>query len=156
MANIQKQMHDVSASLESNSFDLSERHLFSAKVGQCLPVYNKQVVPGDYFEIDPIAFLRTQRVNTASYARMRQHLDFFFVPYCQLFHQFGQMKYQRQDPISSANPNFSNGAPKNSPFISLGALYRNILCIDANLPAGTDITIQSTKRDKWRILRSTI
>lgn len=136
MANIQKQMKDVSADLERNAFDLSERHLFSAKVGELLPIYNKQVVPGDYFEIDPVSFLRTQRVNTASYARMRQHIDFFFVPYWQLWHSFPEFKYQRKDPVSALG-GFS--AVNTCPFMHLGDLYAQVLDINVDNPAATAV-----------------
>ena len=135
MANVQKQMRDVDANLQSHAYDLSERHLFSGKVGQLLPVYNKQVVPGDYFEIDPVAFLRSQRVNTASYARMRQHVDFFFVPYWQLWHRFGAMKYQRNDPTSA----YYTQLPVCSPYISLRKLYDAILHQGSNLGSGTEV-----------------
>lgn len=143
MANIQKQMTDVSASLESHAFDLSERHLFSAKAGMLLPIYNKQVVPGDYFEIDPVSFLRTQRVNTASYARMRQHVDFFFVPYQQLYHRFPEMKYQRMDPTIARKGNtHGRDLPIMSPWMSLQALYANVLrCTTANND-GTEVGTQ--------------
>lgn len=121
-------MTNVKANLQRNPFDLSERHLFSGKIGQLLPVYNKQVVPGDYFEIDPVLFLRTMKLNTASFARMRQHLEFYFVPYSQLWHEFPQFKYQRQDPVSSV---LDSGNPlleaKYSPYIDLCSLYNNIM-----------------------------
>lgn len=125
MADVHKQMTDVDANLQSHGYDLSERHLFSAKVGQLLPVYNKQVVPGDYFEIDLISFLRAQRVNTASYARMRQHIDFFFVPYSQLYHRFPEMRYQREDNTHATLP--VNGKPLMSPYVTLSDLYGQIL-----------------------------
>lgn len=126
---VAKQMRDVRADLETHSYDLSERHLFSCKAGQELPVYNKQVVPGDYFEIDPVAFLRTQRLNKPAYARMRQHIDFFFVPYWQLYHNFDQMKYQRHDPVS-ASTSLNQGLPKMSPYMTLQDLYAQVLRIN--------------------------
>lgn len=123
MADIYKQMTDVRANLEKNAFDLSERHLFTAKCGQLLPIYNKQVVPGDYFEIDPISFLRTMPLNTANFARMRQHIDVFFVPYCQLWHPFPEMKYQRSDETSTV---YHQGLM--SPYMTMYDLYKNVLC----------------------------
>lgn len=123
MADIYKQMTDVRANLEKNAFDLSERHLFTAKCGQLLPIYNKQVVPGDYFEIDPISFLRTMPLNTANFARMRQHIDVFFVPYCQLWHPFPEMKYQRADETSTV---YRQGLM--SPYMTMYDLYKNVLC----------------------------
>ena len=134
MANVQKAMTDVSASLERHSFDLSERHLFSAKVGQLLPVYCKQTVPGDYFEIDPVSFLRSMKLNQAAYARVRQHIDFFFVPYSQLWHKFPEFKYQRLDPISANEQTnvINNRKPIYSPSLTLEQLYNNVLMVNQN------------------------
>ena len=153
MADVQKQMRDVSADLQSHAYDLSERHLFSAKAGQLLPIYNKQVVPGDYFEIDPVSFLRSQRVNTASYARMRQHVDFFFVPYWQLWHLFPEMKYQREDPTSTAyGYNGVRGLPRMSPYMTLRDLYAQIFVANPE-SGGTEVgSALSNKKDEFGYL----
>lgn len=134
---ILKQTTDVRADLQSHPYDLSERHLFTLKAGQLVPVANWQCVPGDYFEIDPVAFMRTQKLNTAAFARMRLHLDFFFVPYWQLWHEFPQMKYQRQDPTSSTQY-LRHG--KMSPYMSLRALYSQVLHSDNNSAGIQNIT----------------
>ena len=64
-----------------NGFDLSFKKNFTAKVGELLPVMCKEVLPGDSFKINLNAFTRTQPINTAAYARMKEYYDFFFVPY---------------------------------------------------------------------------
>lgn len=64
-----------------NGFDLSFKRNFTAKAGELLPVMVKEVLPGDVFNIDLSSFTRTQPVNTAAFARMREYYDFFFVPY---------------------------------------------------------------------------
>ena len=64
-----------------NGFDLSFKRNFTAKAGELLPVMVKEVLPGDVFNIDLSAFTRTQPVNTAAFARIREYYDFFFVPY---------------------------------------------------------------------------
>ena len=64
-----------------NGFDLSFKKNFTAKVGELLPVMCKEVLPGDSFKINLKAFTRTQPINTAAYARMKEYYDFFFVPY---------------------------------------------------------------------------
>ena len=64
-----------------NGFDLSFKKNFTAKVGELLPIMCKEVLPGDSFKIDLKAFSRTQPINTAAYARMKEYYDFFFVPY---------------------------------------------------------------------------
>ncbi len=64
-----------------NGFDLSFKRNFTAKAGELLPVMVKEVLPGDVFNINLSTFTRTQPVNTAAFARMREYYDFFFVPY---------------------------------------------------------------------------
>ncbi len=67
--------------LSRNAFDLSYRHLFTADVGEILPVYVEHVNPNEHFKINPNIFLRAQTLNTAAFTRMKQNIDFFFVPY---------------------------------------------------------------------------
>lgn len=67
--------------LGRNAFDLSQKRLFTASVGELLPVFCAEVVPGDKFEIDVDDFLRTQTCNTACFSRIKQYVHFFFVPY---------------------------------------------------------------------------
>ena len=45
-----------------------------------MPVYYKLVYPGDKFQIRHQLFTRTQPVNTAAYTRIREYLDWYFVP----------------------------------------------------------------------------
>lgn len=64
-----------------NAFDLSQKRLFTASVGELLPVFCAETTPGDKFEIDVDDFLRTQTCNTACFSRIKQYVHFFFVPY---------------------------------------------------------------------------
>ena len=63
-----------------SGFDLSRRICFTSKSGELLPIYWKFVYPGDEFHIKSQLFTRTQPVNTAAYTRIREYLDFYFVP----------------------------------------------------------------------------
>ena len=63
-----------------SGFDLSRRICFTSKAGELLPVYYKLVYPGDKFNIRHQLFTRTQPVNTAAYTRIREYLDWYFVP----------------------------------------------------------------------------
>ena len=64
-----------------NGFDLSSKRNFTAKPGELLPVKCWEVLPGDKWSIDLKSFTRTQPLNTAAFARMREYYDFYFVPY---------------------------------------------------------------------------
>ena len=101
-----------------NGFDLSFKRNFTAKVGELLPVMVKEVLPGDVFNIDLSSFTRTQPVNTAAFARMREYYDFFFVPYNLLWNKADTVLTQMYDNSQhstsgdlSANPLLSGNLP---------------------------------------------
>lgn len=71
---------DVRNHPRRSGFDLSRRICFTSKAGELLPVYYKLVYPGDKFQIRHQLFTRTQPVNTAAYTRIREYLDWYFVP----------------------------------------------------------------------------
>lgn len=80
-----------------NGFDLSKRNIFSAKVGELLPVYCKEVIPGDNFKINVKSFTRTMPVNTAAYTRIKEYYDWFFVPTNLLWNKFNTFVTQMND-----------------------------------------------------------
>ena len=63
-----------------SSFDLSSKKLFSAKVGEILPVYWQIAIPGNKYRISSDWFTRTVPVNTAAYTRIKEYYDFYAVP----------------------------------------------------------------------------
>lgn len=89
------------AKLPRNGFDLSQRHLLTAKVGQLLPILTLDCVPGDHHEINVLEMARTMPVNTDAFVRMKQYFEFYFVPYEQIQGNFNQFITQRDDPFST-------------------------------------------------------
>ena len=55
-----------------------------------LPRYVQEVNPNEHFVISPQSFLRTMPLNTASFVRGKQNIEFYFVPYRLLCRQFPQ------------------------------------------------------------------
>lgn len=86
-----------------NGFDLSKRNIFSAKVGELLPVYCKEVIPGDKFKINVKSFTRTMPVNTAAYTRIKEYYDWFFVPTNLLWNKFNTWVTQMTDNTQHAD-----------------------------------------------------
>lgn len=80
-----------------NGFDLSFKKNFTAKAGELLPVMVKEILPCDTFKINLKAFTRTQPVNTAAFARIREYYDFFFVPYDLLWNKSNTVLTQMYD-----------------------------------------------------------
>lgn len=96
MANIMS-MKSIRNKPSRNGFDLSFKKNFTAKAGELLPVMVKEVLPGDMFKINLKAFTRTQPVNTAAFARIREYYDFFFVPYDLLWNKSNTVLTQMYD-----------------------------------------------------------
>lgn len=80
MANIMN-MVNLKNNVHRSGFDLSRRNCFTAKVGEIIPVMCEEILPGDKWKINMREFMRTAPVQTASFGRVRQYYDFYFVPY---------------------------------------------------------------------------
>lgn len=91
-----------------NGFDLSRKNLFTAKIGEMLPVACIECIPGDSFDIDQAWFTRTQPVNTAAYTRMREYYDWYFVPTNLLWNKFNTFITQMKDNNQKATGINSN------------------------------------------------
>ena len=89
------------ANLQRNAFDLSYSNKFTASPGMLLPCYVQEVNPNEHFVISPQSFLRTMPLNTASFVRAMQNIDFYFVPYRLLCRQFPQFVVGTEYKISS-------------------------------------------------------
>ena len=79
MANNQKKLfglNDVKNKTSRSGFDLSKRLLFTAKVGELLPVYVKRVQPGDHFKFNLKDFTRTQPVESSAFTRLRGTIQY--------------------------------------------------------------------------------
>lgn len=87
MANIMD-FKSVRNNVHRAGFDLSSRMCFTAKVGEMLPVKYWDLLPGDLFKIDGKSFMRTLPVQKATFGRVREYYDFYFVPYNLLWDKF--------------------------------------------------------------------
>lgn len=94
-------MKDVKNHVHRSGFDLSRRNCFTAKVGEILPVMCEEVLPGDKWRIDIREFMRTAPVQTASFGRVRQYYDFYFVPYSLLWDKFDAWVMQTKNAYHS-------------------------------------------------------
>ena len=61
-------------------FDIGSKNLFTAKIGELLPLYWDMAIPGCDYDIDLAYFTRTRPVQTAAYTRIREYFDFYAVP----------------------------------------------------------------------------
>lgn len=135
MANIMS-LKSLRNKTSRNGFDLSSKRNFTAKAGELLPVKTWEVLPGDTFKIDLKTFTRTQPLNTAAFARMREYYDFYFVPYDLLWNKANTVLTQMYDNPQHALDSSPLKVVKldgSMPFTTLSSisLYLNSLAPDS-------------------------
>lgn len=81
-------LHGLKNKPSRNSFDLSHRNLFTAKVGELLPCFVQELNPGDSVKVDSSYFTRTAPLQSNAFTRLRENVQFFFVPYSALWKFF--------------------------------------------------------------------
>lgn len=91
-----------------SSFDLSSKKLFTAKIGEILPVYWQIAIPGTKYRISSDWFTRTVPVNTAAYTRIKEYYDFYAVPLRLISRALPQAFTQMSDYMTSAVSNSAN------------------------------------------------
>lgn len=81
-------LHGLKNKPSRNSFDLSYRNLFTAKVGELLPCFVQELNPGDSVKVESSYFTRTAPLQSNAFTRLRENVQFFFVPYSALWKYF--------------------------------------------------------------------
>lgn len=147
MANNQKKLfglNDVKNKTSRSGFDLSKRLLFTAKVGELLPVYCKRVQPGDHFKFNLKDFTRTQPVESSAFTRLRGYYDFFYIPYRLLWRNapssFTQMT---KAPTVASGITGSLDINDKVPYISLEKMVDAILTMTSNNIVGLKSSSQA-------------
>ena len=98
----------VKVAVHRSSFDLSSKKLFTAKVGEILPVYWQIAIPGNKYRISSDWFTRTVPVNTAAYTRIKEYYDFYAVPLRLISRALPQAFTQMKGYMTAASSNTSN------------------------------------------------
>lgn len=129
MANIMN-LKDVKNHVSRNGFDLSRRNCFTASVGEILPVYCEEVLPGDDWRVSLREFMRTAPVQTATFGRLRQYYDFYFVPYRLLWDKFESWIVQTKNAYHSKDVSSGavlTGQMPHSDIVSLGTSINDVI-----------------------------
>lgn len=100
--NLFKKLNNPSSQPNRNPFDLSQRTIFSARAGMCLPTLCLETVKDDHFEIDTTVFNRTVKLLSPAFFRCKQYNHFYFVPYNTLWHNWDQFYTRSTEQYSSA------------------------------------------------------
>lgn len=114
---------DVKNNPHRNAFSKDTRRLLSAKCGELLPVYYTMLSPGDVLSLDSGWFTRTIPVESPAYTRIRESIDYFFVPWNLIWRQSPQFFQQlNQNPTTAVGPVDSSLVGETFPNISLSEL----------------------------------
>ena len=132
-------LNTLKAHPERNAFDLSHNDVFSCAPGMLLPISCTEVLPNEHYEINPQIFLRTMPLNSAAFIRMRQHVEFFFVPMRVLCRQFNQFVVGTKYPMSGLSA--LNEFNKSLPSIALTGLMD--AAKGATTPDGLNIPVKN-------------
>ena len=124
-------LHGLKNKTSRNSFDLSHRNLFTAKVGELLPCFVQEVNPGDSLKLDSSYFTRTAPLETAAFTRLRENVQYFFVPYQCFWKYFeGQVRNMTKNAAGGdismiAKSPFQNAKQSTDmPYISYSDLHK--------------------------------
>lgn len=90
------------ASYPRRVHDFSARRVYTSKAGLLQPVKPIHTVPNEHFDIDVSDFLQSMPLATAAFLRGRKEFAFYYVPYVQLWQNFGQYVSGKSDRFSSA------------------------------------------------------
>ena len=90
MANKVLGMHRLKNKVNRNAFDLSHRHMFTAQFGELLPVFTQWVNPNETFKIGYNGKTRTAALNSDAFTRIRENIQYYFVPFQSLWKYFEQ------------------------------------------------------------------
>ena len=124
-------LHGLKNKPSRNSFDVSARNLFTAKIGELLPCAVYEMNPGDSIRIDASYFTRTAPLQTAAFTRLRENVQFFFVPYSQLWKFFNTQVLNMTTSASghdvsriATSPFANEKVTTGMPYVSYSALHQ--------------------------------
>lgn len=106
-------------SVSRNAFDISRRCLHTQKLGELLPCWMSETLPGDKFKINLDSFTRTLPIKTPCFSRIREYYDVFFVPYRLLWRDFPSMVTNMSYSAKQASSiNVQRSVENTTPYLS--------------------------------------
>lgn len=126
-------------------FDIGSKNLFTAKVGELLPIYWDMAIPDCDYDIDLAYFTRTRPVQTAAYTRVREYFDFYAVPCDLLWKSFDSAVVQMGEiaPAQAKTLLDPLTVGTDIPWCYLLDLSRACYYSGGSTPLGTTVTVPS-------------
>ena len=126
-------------------FDIGSKNLFTAKVGELLPLYWDMAIPDCDYDIDLAYFTRTRPVQTAAYTRVREYFDFYAVPCDLLWKSFDSAVIQMGEvaPVQAKTLLDPLTVGTDIPWCYLADLHNALLYFAGNRALGSTVTVPS-------------
>ena len=103
------------AQLSKFGHDMSKIVKFSSTVGQLLPIYYDHLLPGDKVKFNVDMFTQMTDVVSPAMLQLEEQIDWFFVPYKQLYQFANDNMFSIDDSASAYRPQL--GEPSVFPMI---------------------------------------
>lgn len=116
-----------------NAFDLSHRHMFTSQIGELLPVFYQWCQPNETFKLSYSGFSRTAPLNTAAFTRLRENIQYFFVPLQSLWRYFEQSVNNMTTGQAGQNISMIATSPTEPQTLSTSLPYINLVDIQTLL-----------------------
>lgn len=126
-------------------FDIGSKNVFTAKVGELLPVYWDMAIPDCDYDIDLAYFTRTRPVQTAAYTRIREYFDFYAVPCDLLWKSFDSSVIQMGEvaPVQAKTLLDPLTVGTDIPWCYLNDLFNALYYSSGNTALGQTVSVPS-------------
>lgn len=124
-------------------FDIGSKNLFTAKVGELLPLYWDVAIPDCHYDIDLAYFTRTRPVQTAAYTRIREYFDFYAVPCDLLWKSFDSAVIQMGEvaPVQAKTLLDPLTVGTDIPWCYLSDLFDSLYFSGGSVDLGSSVTV---------------
>lgn len=126
-----------------NAFDLSHRHMFTAQPGELLPIFYQWVNPNESFKIGYNGLSRTAPLNTAAFTRLRENVQYFFVPFQCLWRYFEQVVNNMPSGQAGQDISMLASGPADSQAISTKLPYVNYADLEHVIKVQYEIAVNA-------------
>lgn len=126
-----------------NAFDLSYRHMFTAQPGELLPIFYQWVNPNESFKIGYNGITRTAPLNTAAFTRLRENVQYFFVPFQCLWRYFEQVVNNMPNGQAGQDISMLASGPAESQKLSTSLPYVNYADLEHVIKVQYDIAVDA-------------
>jgi hypothetical protein len=138
-------LKELQNNVHKSGFDISQKNLFTAKVGELLPVFWDFAIPDCNYRINLEYFTRTRPVQTSAYTRIREYFDFYAIPIDVLWKSFDTSVIQMGEiaPVQSKSVLNALTVKGDIPFCTLSDLSSAIYYAGGNAALGSSPVPQS-------------